>query len=137
MPLFEPYYRDLATLHVGCEAPRAYFIPYESLAAAETGSRAHSDYFLSLCGEWDFRFFENPEIPRGMTLDELHSRPADKMPVPACWENLVGRGYDVPNYTNITYPFPVEPPKVPHGALHAHGVDPCGFPCQKRNIYEF
>ena len=141
MPLFEPYYRDLATLHVGCEAPRAYFIPYESLAAAETGSRAHSDYFLSLCGEWDFRFFENPEIPRGMTLDELHSRPADKMPVPACWENLVGRGYDVPNYTNITYPFPVEPPKVPEKtptALYTRTVSiPADFLAKKEIFMNF
>ncbi|MBQ9134097.1 MAG: DUF4981 domain-containing protein [Clostridia bacterium] len=113
MPLFEPYYKDLATLHVGCEAPHAYFIPHACLATAETGNRAHSDFLLSLCGEWDFRFFQNPEIPCGMTLDALHALPADKMPVPACWENFIGRGYDVPNYTNITYPFPVEPPKVP------------------------
>ena len=113
MPLFEPYYKDLATLYVGCEAPHAYFIPHACLATAETGNRAHSDFLLSLCGEWDFRFFESPDIPCGMTLDALHALPADKMPVPACWENFIGRGYDVPNYTNITYPFPVEPPKVP------------------------
>ena len=113
MPLFAPYYRELSTLHIGCAAPRAYFVPYASLSAAKSGNRAYSDFFLSLCGEWDFRFFDSPDIPCGRTLDELHALPSDKMPVPACWENFVGRGYDVPNYTNITYPFDAEPPKVP------------------------
>ena len=113
MELFKPYYKELETIHVGCEKPRAYFIPYESRENALGHNRAHSEYFYSLCGEWDFRFFTSPEIPRGMTLDELHGIKADKIPVPASWENFVGRGYDVPNYTNIIYPFPIDPPNVP------------------------
>ena len=113
MSLFAPYFKDLSALHVGCEKPRAYFVPYADLASAQRQDRARSDFFLSLSGAWDFRFFENPDIPCGMTLDALHALPCDTMPVPSCWENFVGRGYDVPNYTNIVYPFPVEPPKVP------------------------
>ncbi len=113
MALFAPYYKDLATLHVGCEAPRAYFIPYADPETAKHQNRAHSDFFLSLTGEWDFRFFASPDQPCCMTLDALHALPCDTMPVPACWENFVGRGYDVPNYTNTVYPFPVDPPKVP------------------------
>lgn len=113
MSLFKPYYKEVETLHVGCEAPRAYFVPYESRESALSDNRAASEYFYSLCGEWDFRFFKNPDVPNGMTLDELHSMGADKIPVPASWENLVGRGYDVPNYTNVIYPFPMDPPKVP------------------------
>ncbi len=113
MPLFEPYYKELHTMHVGCEAPRAYFIPYGSIDDAVKGNRAASDFFFQLSGEWDFRFFKNPSEAEDKTLDILHSTKADKIPVPASWENLVGRGYDVPNYTNVVYPFPLDPPNVP------------------------
>ena len=113
MSLFKPYYRELDTLHVGCEEPHAYFIPYESREGALGGNRAHSDFFYQLSGEWDFRFFKNPAEVENESLDSLHAKSADKIPVPASWENLVGRGYDVPNYTNVTYPFPLDPPKVP------------------------
>ncbi|MBP5230096.1 MAG: DUF4981 domain-containing protein, partial [Clostridia bacterium] len=34
------------------------------------------------------------------------------------------RGYDVPNYTNIKYPYPVDPPRVPDR-------NPCGLYCRK------
>lgn len=125
MTLFKPYFKDIGTLHVGCEEPRAYFIPYASLEDAKNGNRASSDFFISLCGEWDFRFFNTPEIPCGMTLEELHGMSADKMPVPASWENMVGRGYDVPNYTNIEYPFPLDPPNLPENnpcALYSRSI---------------
>ncbi|MBR5539497.1 MAG: DUF4981 domain-containing protein [Clostridia bacterium] len=113
MSLFKPYYKEVETLHVGCEAPRAYFVPYESRENALNDNRASSEFFYSLCGEWDFRFFKNPDVPNNMSFDEIFALSADKIPVPASWENLVGRGYDVPNYTNVVYPFPMDPPNVP------------------------
>ena len=38
------------------------------------------------------------------------------MPVPSCWQLL---GYENPNYTNINYPYPCDPPYVPD-------ANPCG-----------
>ncbi|MBR2460573.1 MAG: DUF4981 domain-containing protein [Clostridia bacterium] len=35
------------------------------------------------------------------------------MTVPMSWQNALGKGYDVPNYTNVNYPYPVDPPHVP------------------------
>ena len=61
MSLFKPYYKEVNTMHVGCEAPRAYFIPFESRESALSENRAHSEYFYQLSGEWDFRFFKNPD----------------------------------------------------------------------------
>ena len=40
----------------------------------------------------------------------------DTIPVPSCWQNY---GYDTHQYTNIKYPFPFDPPYVPHD-------NPCG-----------
>ena len=128
MSLFEPYYKELSTLHIGCEKPHAYFIPFESREAALSENRAHSAYFKQLSGDWDFRFFKNPAKVENETLESLHAMAADKIPVPASWENLVGRGYDVPNYTNVTYPFPLDPPNVPEDN------NPCGFYSRTFNL---
>lgn len=58
---------------------------------------------ISLNGIWDFAFFEN-----GDYIDEITDwTPA---PVPSCWE---AQGYEHPNYTNINFPFPCDPPYVP------------------------
>ena len=40
----------------------------------------------------------------------------DEISVPSCWQTL---GYENPNYTNINYPYPVDPPFVPDD-------NPCG-----------
>ena len=34
----------------------------------------------------------------------------DALPVPSNWQM---HGYGVPNYTNVAYPYPVDPPRVP------------------------
>jgi len=110
MAFFEPYYKEVSTTHIGCEKPRAYFIPFESKEAALTENRAHSDYFYQLSGEWDFRYFKNPAEIEDKTLDTLKEGKSDKIHVPASWENS---GYGTPNYTNVVYPFPLDPPNVP------------------------
>ena len=70
------YYMDNHTLHVGCEEPRAYFIPAQSYEAARDENRAKSAYFKSLCGMWDFRYFNSvrdlPEIAE-LTGDNLNT----------------------------------------------------------------
>ena len=51
------YHKSLETLHVNCLEPRAYFIPFADEKTAASRERSESDYFVPLCGEWDFRFF--------------------------------------------------------------------------------
>lgn len=121
MPLNIPdYHKSLDTLHVGCEDPHAYFIPYADAASAEKDNRAASPYFKSLCGTWDFRFYQNPiELP-DFTAPDFDRADMEKLTVPMNWQMALGRGYDVPNYTNVQYPYPVDPPHVPQ-------KNPCGL----------
>lgn len=70
--------------------PRSWYIP----EGAE---------YLNLNGEWNFAFFEN-----GDKVKEVKTW--DKITVPSCWQL---KGYENPNYTNINYPFPCDPPYVP------------------------
>ncbi len=55
------YHKSLETLHVNCLEPRAYFIPFADEKTAASRERSESDYFVPLCGEWDFRFFKSFE----------------------------------------------------------------------------
>ena len=104
------YHKDLGSLHVGCEKPRAYYIPYQSEEAALAGKREDSSSFISLCGEWNFKFYNSFE---DIDADFLKTEFADTIPVPKCWQTQLGKGYDVPLYSNLFYPFPLDPPHVP------------------------
>ena len=119
MPFEIPdYHKTQKTLHVGCERPHAYFIPYESHEAALRDERNSSAYFKTLDGTWKFHFYPSfSEVPDfRLTLPETF----DDLDVPMNWQNALGRGYDTPNYTNVDYPFPVDPPHVPE-------KNPCGL----------
>ncbi|MBQ8575284.1 MAG: DUF4981 domain-containing protein [Clostridia bacterium] len=114
------FYRMLEALHVGCETPRAYFVPFESGEKASL-PRENSAFLTLLNGEWDFAFFKNVE-ELDIEADGFSSSVVcpDKMTVPFCWQMKLGKGYDVPNYINQDYPYPVDPPHLPD-------VIPCGF----------
>lgn len=109
------YHKTTEVLHVGCEKPRAYFIPYENSEKAISDMRGNSKFFKSLCGTWDFKFFNSPYEIDDFTECEPEDEPFDyeKITVPMNWQMLTERGYDVPQYTNVNYPFPVFPPHVP------------------------
>jgi len=79
-------------------AARSYYIP-----------AGVSEYKL-LNGEWNFAYFK-----RDIDVPEKIEK-WDKVPVPSCWQIL---GYENPNYTNINYPYPCDPPYVPDD-------NPCG-----------
>ncbi|WP_054180568.1 beta-galactosidase [Trabulsiella odontotermitis] len=63
----------------------------------------------SLNGEWQFSFFAAPEAVPESWLDQ-DCDDAVAMPVPSNWQM---QGFDTPIYTNVTYPIPVTPPRVP------------------------
>lgn len=93
-----PWYEDPAP-GTGGLAPRAWF------AASDAGR-------VSLNGEWAFRL-----SPGAGTEDESFARPGfdasawGTVAVPGHWV-LQGAG-GAPAYTNVVYPFPVDPPRVP------------------------
>ncbi|WP_369064246.1 beta-galactosidase [Enterobacter sp. MALB-1] len=63
----------------------------------------------SLNGEWRFNFFSAPErVPETWVTEDLADAVA--MPVPSNWQM---QGFDIPVYTNVTYPIAVNPPFVP------------------------
>lgn len=68
---------------------RAYYIPNNK---------------ISLNGEWLFKYY-NADFEEDYIEKEW-----DKIIVPSCWEMM---GYGNPNYANVAYPHPVDPPYMP------------------------
>ena len=92
------YENPRATSENRC-APRSYYIP---------GGK--SEYRL-LNGDWRFAYFSRDiDVPE--TIEKW-----DTIPVPSCWQL---QGYEDPNYTNVNYPYPVDPPYVADD-------NPCGI----------
>ncbi|WP_416394107.1 MULTISPECIES: glycoside hydrolase family 2 TIM barrel-domain containing protein [unclassified Curtobacterium] len=60
---------------------------------------------LSLNGEWDFRWSPVADVPDPGPEDEWGT-----IPVPSHW---VLHGHGAPSYTNLQYPFPIDPPHPP------------------------
>ena len=113
------YHRKIEYLHVGCEKPHAYFIPYHSADAAKKNDREASKYFQNLCGEWDFRFWSSQADVEDF-LDGAWEMNGESINVPQSWQTYVQRAYDKPHYTNHNYPFKVDPPHLPDDI-------PCGL----------
>jgi beta-galactosidase len=65
---------------------------------------------LSLNGEWAFRYAERADGPADFVDRDYDDGGWDRLPVPSHWQL---HGYGAPAYTNVRYPFPVEPPFVP------------------------
>ena len=120
------YHRSLEHLHVNCEKPRAYFVPFDTPEKAIKGERSESRDLISLCGDWDFRFYNSENEMDDFLATDFSTDGFDKMTVPRSWQTVLGKGYDVPNYTNVVYPFAFDPPHVPNinpCALYSRDID--------------
>ena len=111
------HYEDLHVLHENTMPNRSYYIPASKRMDDLVENREHSDRMQLLNGDWHFRYYDSiydlqdTFYETDFPLDEF-----DILPVPSVW-NM--HGYDDQQYTNIRYPFPLDPPYVPH-------ENPCG-----------
>lgn len=103
-------WQDPHFLEKGREKERAYYVPFENTEKALAGEREKSGEFHLLNGIWDFNYYPAYyEVPEEITE-------WGKIPVPSNWQM---EGFEPPCYTNVNYPYPVDPPYVPD-------ENPCG-----------
>jgi len=105
-----PDWENPGVFSIGKEPPRATAMVYPDERMALQDSREASPYFLSLNGAWKFHWSPDP----GSRPAEFHRPDYDdsrwkKITVPGNWQV---QGYGIPLYTNITYPFRKDPPRV-------------------------
>jgi beta-galactosidase len=94
------------------EPPHATYIPYSSVRSARAGDGASSPFIQSLNGKWKFHWSRTPaERPADFHRPRFDVSEWDEIDVPGNWEVL---GYGIPLYTDVAYPFPPDPPRIPH-----------------------
>lgn len=94
------------------EPPHATLMPYVSMAKAVDSDRLGSECCLSLNGDWKFHWSPRPaDRPRDFFRTDFDAATWKDIRVPGNWQF---QGYDVPIYLNESYPFPADPPRIPH-----------------------
>jgi beta-galactosidase len=65
---------------------------------------------VNLSGDWRFRLSGRADADTGFVAGDFDDSAWARLPVPSHWQL---HGYGAPAYTNVAYPFPVDPPHVP------------------------
>ena len=100
------YHEDQHQLHIGTLEKHCYFIPFAK-AQNPFECREKSERFELLNGEWRFRYYDSIIDLEDDFVDVPFT---ETIPVPSNWQLY---GYDKPQYTNVCYPIPFDPPFVP------------------------
>ncbi len=100
------YHEDPQQLHVNMLEKHCYLIPFR-IGQDPFCEREQSERLELLNGEWDFRYYDSIIDMEDDFLSVSYNR---KIPVPSNWQL---HGYDKPQYTNVCYPIPYDPPFVP------------------------
>ncbi|KAH8812459.1 glycosyl hydrolases family 2, TIM barrel domain-containing protein [Xylogone sp. PMI_703] len=110
-PTSSPDWNNLSIIHKNTLPPRSSFFVYSNEEDALSRHITKSNK-VSLSGTWKFNLASSPfKAPAGFQSKEYDSSKWDEIEVPGLWQ-LQGYGKG-PWYTNVIYPFPVNPPNVP------------------------
>ncbi len=93
-------------------SPRSYYLPFKTLEGALSGAMpSREDGYIELPKKWNFMLADSPLVtPEDFFKPVFDDSSWKKIEVPSCWQM---KGYGHPHYTNVNYPFPVDPPRVP------------------------
>ncbi len=104
-------YENPCILQENREKERAYFVPFHSWKTASTRKKENSRFYKLLNGEWHFAYYGRcMDVPDEIYGENGASLFSETIKVPCSWQFA---GFDLPQYLNISYPFPVDPPYVP------------------------
>ncbi len=122
-----PDWENQAVFRINKEAPRATAMPFPSRDEALAKPRLESSWCRMLNGDWKFHYVGHPkDRPTDFFKPEFDVSEWKEIPVPSNWQL---HGYGRPLYTNIEYPFAVDPPRV-MGEPPAHYTS---YPEENRN----
>jgi len=101
-----------AVFQINREPARAAFLPYADAPSAIADDYTRSPWFLTLNGTWKFAWSPTPDQrPKDFFKTDFNITNWKEISVPSNWEL---KGYGIPIYSNITYPFKRNPPYIDH-----------------------
>ena len=105
------YWENPKLLHINRLPARTNFLPYQNGESALTFERSNSERCKLLNGMWKFHIVSMPsEAPVDFYAESFNTTGWSDIAVPSNWQM---EGYGYPHYTNVIYPFPVDPPRIP------------------------
>jgi beta-galactosidase len=111
------------------EKPHATFMAFDRKNDVIADEYNRSPFFQSLNGTWKFVYADKyADRPLDFYKTDLNDSKWNNIPVPSNWER---EGFGIPIYTNITYPYPKNPPFIgennPVGTYRKQFTIPAGW----------
>lgn len=107
----KPEWDNVSIYKVNVEKPHASLMIYPSSTLAVQGERSRSPWYRSLNGIWKFNCADSPASrPTDFYRKDFNDAAWRAIPVPS---NYQLQGCDIPIYTNVAYPFPMDPGGAP------------------------
>lgn len=104
-------WEDLAVFSINTEDAHATLNLFENEQQALELKKEASPLYQSLNGTWDFTLTKNAdEVPVGFHKEDFDRSAWKTIPVPSNWQFYTD---DFPLYTNIIYPYMINPPYMP------------------------
>jgi beta-galactosidase len=104
-------WENTAKFREGKRPPFAWSFPYRSMGKAMVNDKTQSTYYQCLNGIWSFTWSVNPSIrPKNFYETDYIAKDWDEIKVPSDWQM---EGFGTPIYTNVKYPFKMDPPNIP------------------------
>ncbi|WP_028783933.1 glycoside hydrolase family 2 TIM barrel-domain containing protein [Thalassobacillus devorans] len=131
--LYQNDFQQLSVLEKNRLKERSYFMSYSNEHDALTYQRKNAAGYQSLNGLWKFHYSTTPgAAPDNFYEDNYDVNGWDDLQVPSNWQM---NGYGKPHYTNVQYPFPVDPPFIP--TENPTGSYRKEFYFTNKNLHEF
>lgn len=108
-----PEWENPEIFQINRSEPTASFYRYpDTKSALNNASWEKSPFYQSLNGTWNFYYADSVQgRPVDFHKNNFDISGWDTISVPSNWEL---EGFGIPIYTNVTYPFPANPPYIPH-----------------------
>jgi beta-galactosidase len=107
-----PDWENPAVVGRNKEPAHCFYIPYKDVETALKNKPEKSCYYQSLNGTWKFHWVRKPsDRPMNFFKNDYDVSGWNDIVVPGNWEL---QGYGIPIYTDTDYPFPADPPHIPH-----------------------
>jgi len=107
-----PDWENPEVIGINKEPGHCTLIPYSDTQMALKADRTASSFYKSLNGKWKFHWVLKPaDRPVDFYKGKYDVSDWKEIPIPSNWQM---HGYGIPIYLNIPYPFPPNPPHIPH-----------------------
>ena len=104
-------WEDLSIFSINTEKPHATFYPFASEKLLLENNFKNNNLYTLLNGQWDFKLYRNIDsVPKNFYKKKSNVKKWNIIPVPSNWQF---HSKDFPVYSNIIYPYKINPPYMP------------------------